>query len=148
MIWRHFHNKRFSFACKKCLSENLSKANSGKEGLCGYTRSGYIKQANGRKACVYLIRCFDKNEEFYKIGKTFLDINKRFTKSNLCYDFESISSHFGEAGYIYDLENELHRTYKEYKYRPINWFAGYTECYKVSLPIEEILNLNNICQKE
>ena len=45
----------------------------------------------------------------------------------------------GKAGFVYDLENELHRQYKPYKYRPNEWFAGYTECYKIDLPIEEII---------
>lgn len=127
--------------CKKCFSENQSKLFKGREGTCGYTRSGYVKQANGREACVYLIKCFsDNNEFFYKIGKTFLDITKRFTKSNICYNFEVTHLHFGEAGYIYDLENELHRQYKKYKYKPNNWFAGYTECYNLFLPIEEIIS--------
>ncbi len=127
--------------CRKCLSERISKANTGKEGTCGYTRGGYVKQANGREACVYLIRCFNENEEFYKIGKTFLDIHIRFTKSNICYNFEVVHFHFGEAGYIYDLENKLHKEYKKYKYNPYEWFAGYTECFSLELPIGEIINL-------
>jgi len=52
----------------------------------------------------------------------------------------------GEAGYIFDLENILHRQYKIYKHRPENKFAGHTECYNIKLPIEEIIKLG--CQKE
>jgi len=129
--------------CRKCLSENISKALRGKEGTCGYSKSGYVNQAGDREAYVYLIKCWNEEEEFYKIGKTFLDINKRFTKSNLCYKFEKVNFHNGEAGYIYDLENKLHRKYKEFKYNPLQWFAGYTECYTTDLPIEEIINLHN-----
>lgn len=126
--------------CKKCQSEKIRKALTGKEGTCGYTRTGYVKQANGRQAKVYLIKCFSEEEEFYKIGKTFLDINIRFKKANLPYSFESVNFIFGEAGYIYDLEVELHKIYREYKYKPKNRFGGYTECYKINLPIEEIKN--------
>lgn len=129
-------------SCRQCLRENLSKALLGRDGTGGYTRSSYAKQANGREACVYLIRCYDEKEEFYKIGKTFLDINKRFTKGNLIYDFEEVHFHYGEASYIFDLENELHRQYRPYKHRPKEWFAGYTECYSMMLPIEEIKALN------
>jgi len=92
---------------------------------------------------VYLIKCWNEEEEFYKIGKTFLDINKRFTKSNICYKFEKVNFHKGDAGYIYDLENKLHKKYKEFKYNPLQWFAGYTECYTTELPIEEIINLHS-----
>lgn len=128
-------------SCKKCSRDNISKSLLGKEGTGGYTKSGYVNQANGREAFVYLIKCWNEEEEFYKIGKTFLDINKRFTKGNLCYFFDNIHFHFGEAGYIYDLENDLHRKYKSYKYKPLNWFAGHTECYITDLPIQEIINL-------
>jgi mannose/fructose/N-acetylgalactosamine-specific phosphotransferase system component IID len=109
-----------------------------------YTRTVYIKQANGREARVYLIRCFNENEEFYKIGKTFLELTTRFTKSNLCYDYEEIHSIYGEAGYVYDLEVELQRKYKSYKYKPKEWFAGHTECFNMELPINKITNFNNI----
>lgn len=128
-------------SCRKCLSDRIRKALTGKEGTGGYTKSGYVKQANGREASVYLIRCWNENEEFYKIGKTFLNIDKRFTKGNLCYNYEEVHFIYGEAGYVYDLENELHRQYKSYKYRPNNWFAGHTECYVLDLPIKEIIEL-------
>lgn len=144
------HNNFFSIlpinhlsgtTCRKCFSEKLSKALKGKEGTCGYTKTRYIKQANGREAYIYLIRCYDSNEEFYKIGRTFLSINNRFTKSNLCYNFEELFFYFGEAGFIYDLEKELHRKYKAYKYKPNNWFPGHTECFSLNLPTKEIINL-------
>jgi len=133
------HLKVKSGGCKKCHSEYISKKFKGREGTCGYTKSAYIKQAKGKECRVYFIRCWDDQEEFYKIGKTFLDINIRFKKSNMPYSFTEVDSIKGEAGFIYDLENELHRQYKSHKYRPEEWFAGYTECYKISLPIEEIV---------
>lgn len=136
-------NHLFGGCCRKCLSENISKSLQGKEGTCGYTKSGYEKQADGRIACVYLIKCDTGGEEFYKIGKTFLELNKRFTKGNLPYGFKAVHLHYGEAGYIYDLENELHRVYKLYKYKPEKWFAEHTECYKITLPTQEIINLGN-----
>lgn len=125
-------------SCRKCLSERISAKHTGKEGTGGYTRSGYVKQANGREAKVYLIRCFEDGEEFYKIGKTFLSMDDRFTKGNMPYEFKEEAFHRGEVGYIYDLENILHRKYKEYKYRPSKWFAGYTECFDMTLPMDEV----------
>jgi hypothetical protein len=136
-------NHIFGGCCRKCLSENISKSLIGRQGSCGYTKSGYIKKANGRVACIYLIKCDIEGEQFFKIGKTFLELNKRFTKRNLPYGFKAVHLHYGEAGYIYDLENELHRKYKSYRYKPEIWFAGYTECYKTTLPTQEIINLGN-----
>jgi hypothetical protein len=136
-------NHLFGGCCRKCLSENISKSLQGKEGTCGYTKSRYIKQAGDRKAYVYLIKCWNENEEFYKIGKTFLDINIRFKKSNLCYEFKEVHFHYGDAGYIYDLENELHRIYKPHRHKPKKWFAGHTECFTTELPTQEIIDLGN-----
>jgi Zn finger protein HypA/HybF involved in hydrogenase expression len=120
--------------CPKCAFDEF------KNNASGYLRDGYIKIAKGRKAIVYLIRCKDENEEFYKIGKTLHKVNKRFIKSNLPYMFEEITTYNGEAGYIFDLEIELHKKYKLYKYEPSKTFGGHTECYNLDLPIDEIIN--------
>jgi len=120
--------------CPKCAFEEF------KNNASGYLRSGYIKIANGRKAIIYLIRCKDENEEFYKIGKTVHKVSKRFIKSNLPYMFEEITTYKEEAGYIFDLEIKLHKKYKEYSYKPSKTFGGHTECYRLDLPIDEIIN--------
>ena len=39
---------------------------------------------------------------------------------------------------IFDLEVELHRIFKEYKYKPRKEFPGYTECFT-----KELLNTKN-----
>jgi Zn finger protein HypA/HybF involved in hydrogenase expression len=133
------HLKVQSGGCKKCHSEEMSAMYMGREGTGGYTRSGYITQAKGREAKVYLIECWDEHETFYKIGKTFLDLSERFKgKKSMPYNFKEIDFHKGDAGYIYDLEVELHRKYKEYKYKPEFWFGGHTECYTKNLPIDDI----------
>lgn len=133
------HIKAQTGGCKHCQFDLMSKKFKGREGTCGYTKSAYIKQSKGKECRVYLIKCWNEQEEFYKIGKTFLDINIRFKKSNMPYNFIEVDNIKGKAGFVYDLENELHRQYKPYKYQPNEWFAGYTECYKIDLPIEEII---------
>jgi hypothetical protein len=120
--------------CKKCDENNLQKSDK-------LTREGYIKLANGRPTYLYLIKCSDENEDFYKIGKTFREINERFIFSNMPYNFELISKHEGGAEYIWDLEEDSHIKYKDYSYNPNKWFAGFSECYKLDLPIQEIINL-------
>lgn len=123
--------------CPKCSWEEFKNNSS------SYLREGYIKIANGRKAIIYLIKCRNENEEFYKIGKTIHKVNKRFIKSNIPYTFEEVVTHEGKAEDTFDLEIKLHKKYKEYRYTPLQWFAGYTECYTTELPIEEIINLHN-----
>ena len=45
-----------------------------------------------------------------------------------------------KLGYIWDLEKEHHRKYKEFHYKPEIYFKGITECFNLDLPIEEILS--------
>jgi hypothetical protein len=144
----NIHNEYFSVypvnhlrggRCRKCLSDNLSEAMNGNEGA-GYSKSQYINVAKGKLSSVYLILCEYEGEKFYKVGRTLLTLNKRYNKSKMPYNYELIHSHYGEAGYIFDLEKELHRIYKNYKYKPNIKFQGHTECFNLDLPIDEIIN--------
>lgn len=87
---------------------------------------------------VYIIRCFDDNEEFYKIGKTFQTVASRFhgTKntSHLPYSYEVIKVIEGSADFISKKEQELHNTHKAFKYLPKKEFKGKGECFLKILP--------------
>lgn len=105
-----------------------------------YKRADYIKLT--KLAKLYLIRIFNEEEEFYKIGKTKDTIKKRFSNTNIKpYNFEVVYFLEKESGEIFDLEIELHKKYNSYKYKPLNKFSGHTECYNLGLPIQEIINL-------
>lgn len=120
--------------CRKCADE-----------IDIFKREDYVKLASN--ASLYLIKMYNENEEFYKIGKTIHTVKIRFS-STIPYKYEIIDLINYETGFIYDLENELHRKYNQYKYKPLNSFAGHTECYTLDLPIEEIQNIKEKCQKE
>lgn len=105
------------------------------------SREGYINTAKGRVTELYLIKCKDDYEEFYKIGKTFRGVESRFSGSLLPYDYDIVNTYEGEAGEIWDLEESLHLKFKEYKYNPNKKFCGFSECYNLELPITEIINL-------
>lgn len=128
------------YGCKKCDIEPIKINKRSKEGYC--------KLADGRDTTLYIIRCYNENEEFYKIGKTFRKITKRFISSNMPYNIEVIHRYENSADFIWDLEEEMHKKYKEYKYNPRQWFAGYSESYKLNLPIEDIIKEIQECQKE
>lgn len=120
--------------CPKCALE-----------ISSYRRSHYIKLAE--TSTLYLIKIYNDKESFYKIGKTINETKKRFSgKGKLPYKYEIIKEYNSEIGEIYDLEILLHRKYKKYQYFPKINFGGYTECYTMQLPIDEIINLG--CQKE
>ena len=105
------------------------------------TKKGYCKLANDRPTSLYLIECYSENEIFYKIGKTFRQIEERFSKSTMPYKYNIIHKYVSSAENIWDLEEDLHIKYKEFSQKPKVWFSGYTECYAKNLPIQEIINL-------
>lgn len=109
----HLHGK----GCPDCALENK-----------GYSKVDYIKQAKGREGTMYLIKCYNESEIFYKIGRTFQGVKKRFSGSNsIPYNYEITYEYKSDAGTIWDLEREYHRKYKGYKYKPKIGFAGQTE---------------------
>lgn len=116
--------------CKKCDKTPL-KTNK-------RTKEGYCKLANGRPTKLYFLECYKDGERFYKIGKTFKEIHQRYTKSQMYYDYEIKYIHTASAEEIWDLEEEFHNKYKEFRYHPKKWFSGYSESYRLSLPIKEI----------
>lgn len=99
----------------------------------GWSRTSWLKIANKHKqSCVYIIRCFNKNENFIKIGKTSTSIIQRFWgKGNMPYSYEIIKEIKGSPDFVWDKEIALHRLYKQYKYKPKLNFGGITECYNI-----------------
>ena len=118
--------------CPKCKHGHKDK-------YYHHTKKEYIELANGRKTFLYLIKCFDDYEEFYKIGK-------RYNSVNMPYDYEELFLYESDAETIWDLEEKLHKIYVRYNYKVNKIFDGYSECYTLKLPIKEIIKLQ--CQKE
>jgi len=77
---------------------------------------------------LYVIECWNDDEHFYKIGKTFRSIDDRF-KSIIPYKWNIINVINGDAKYISDLETKLNKLHKGVKYKPLIWFIGHTECF-------------------
>lgn len=101
---------------------------------CNFTsywrRSEYIKKAKGRLCIFYTIRCFNEEEEFYKIGITMRSVKERYCSSAMPYEYEVISEVKGSAGFVWDLEKEEKIKLKKFKYRPKIYFGGSkTECF-------------------
>ncbi len=106
--------------CHKC----------GREISGGYTQEDFIRFAKNKPATLYFIRCWNKDEEFYKIGITTRTLKERFSKGNTFpYDYEIITQFHGDAKLVYKLENKFHKEYKLMKYSPGFKFDGYTECF-------------------
>jgi len=118
--------------CNTCNKINISIRMQ--EYPTGWTATSWIKAANRSKNFdsfkVYIIKCWNNEEEFYKIGRTFLKVNKRFRcKTTMPYKFEIIDIIEGSARMIYNLENQLKKVNKNNKYIPKITFEGMYECF-------------------
>lgn len=93
--------------------------------------SDYIKKANGRECTFYTLKCFNENEEFYKIGLTVSNTKRRYPNlTAMPYEYEVISEIKGNAGFIWDLELSEKRKLKTLHYTPKIQFGGsMTECF-------------------
>jgi len=85
---------------------------------------------------VYVLRCYNNTESFFKVGKTFLKVADRYcSKKSMPYEYEVVKIIEGSARHISELEHKIHRVSKEYRYFPLLPFGGETECLaKVLIP--------------
>lgn len=114
---------------------------------CGYdnnkgtTLDSFILNSKSNISTLYIINCKNENEEFYKIGITNEELNKRFNKYSLPYNYKIINIYKNNPNYIWNLELELLIKYNNFKYIPSIKFGGYTECFNLDLPIKEISDI-------
>jgi hypothetical protein len=117
------------YGCEKCANAYMG------ENAPGWSHSKWNESAkvseNFDSFKVYILRCWNEEEEFYKIGKTFTKIKLRYgRKKEMPYNFEVckiiISKDFK---FICELENRLKRESKDNKYLPSIYFGGRNECY-------------------
>jgi hypothetical protein len=120
--------------CQKCGIKR-SADNSSKFPV-GWNITNWEKAAKRSKNFdsfkVYIIRCWNDNEEFYKIGRTFQKISRRFhSKISMPYNHEVITEIiFDNARDCFKNESYLKRINNQYKYIPEIFFNGRQECYK------------------
>lgn len=124
--------------CMLCRNINLSILN--RKNPKGWSRTNWWNSTKNSKKFdsfkVYIIECWNDEERFYKIGRTYQKINFRFCKSAMPYNhkvlqvFEFQEFTQENCNKCYDLENELKRKNKEFKYVPQIKFDGMHECFK------------------
>lgn len=108
-------------------------------------KSGFIKSANSKRyASLYLIKCQNETEEFYKIGITTKSVKGRFSGiSQLPYKYELLHLHCSDGESVWDLEKTLHMEYREFKYVPKMKFGGMYECFSY-IDLDEYVKLLSI----
>lgn len=100
----------------------------------GWGKSTYIQRAKdlyGGLCNIYLIRCWNDEEDFYKIGITVhKDIRRRFNKSEMPYQYALVEVVCADVEYIVDVETEAHKEMKTFHYTPKIPFGGHVrECF-------------------
>lgn len=128
-VGSHSHGQ----GCPKCGLEKVKKTNS--ENPKTWTYSSWeeqsLKSKNFDSFKIYIIRCWNEEEEFYKIGRTFLTTKRRFqSKNEMPYNWEVIKEIKNELyRKICELEDNLKNKNKDYKYIPKISFGGMYECF-------------------
>lgn len=118
------------------VSNHLAGKGCPKCGLSGFSRSSYndlCKRRHKGKSNIYLIKCFNENEEFFKIGITSSKrVNLRFpSKKSMPYNYHVVFFLQESSDFIWSIERKIHNINKKNKYKPKIYFAGETECYSI-----------------
>jgi len=117
--------------CPKCSREIVTK--SAQDLATGWQYSNWEKAGYLSKNfdCfkVYIIKLTHENESFFKIGKTFNTIEKRFGRIAFKYKIEIVLEYCSNTKEISKIEEHLKRENKHNKYLPLNKFGGMYECF-------------------
>jgi len=109
--------------CKKCSDLNNN-----------YKKSDWINRAKNKIGIFYIIKCWNENEGFYKIGITFNSIKTRYG-GRMPYNYEIIQEIKSDnLEYIWNLEKYFKNYINKQKlhYIPNIKFGGSElECYKL-----------------
>lgn len=125
--------------CQECFNStrvDLYQFNGG-WGIKDWWKKG---EKSKRYDCfkMYIIRCWDEYEEFYKIGRTFLKVEERFNGTAIPYNYEIVEERKSHDGLkIYCLEKAFLRENSKNKYKPTKDFNGKQECFT------KIIDINN-----
>lgn len=105
----------------------------------GFTKDGFVKMANGKECTFYIIKCFNDQEEFYKIGITSKPIKVRFcSKRSMPYNYTILKEIKADAETIWNIENNLKEKLKS-SYTPnIKFDGSLNECFSDYEEIENI----------
>lgn len=93
-------------------------------------------------AMIYIIRCYDDNETFYKIGITTKSLANRFpSPSSMPYSFDVLGLQNGDRKKLYTFESILKRLLRDFRYHPKKGFNGQTECFSNIDAVREKFNI-------
>jgi hypothetical protein len=136
----HFYTESLINRMKKREEISKLRAEVGAIGGKKYrTRDSGVD--NEGKGQFYVIRCWNKDEEFLKVGTTGAKINRRYSSNaNMPYDYEVLYQAMSTKGNMatIEIEGKIESRLGEYSYTPAIRFPGGGECY--SLAAMEIID--------
>jgi len=136
------HHKKGS-ECRKCANKKIGKAaiNNSR----GWTLKDWenkLKKTNA-KPIIYVIKCFNADETFIKIGITMRSVKKRFCNKVLMpYNFEILLEKTSTAKDVFNSEITIKKIMKGKNYSPKLKFSGSNEAFDKSTE-KKIVNLLN-----
>lgn len=105
-----------------------------------WSKEGYMKFVDkyyGGTSKLYVIRCYDQDEDFLKIGTTCRGLHARFSNNkSMPYSYDIIIEKNMSGADVYDLEKLLLHKFKKSKYKPDIEFGGKTECLTLNVENE------------
>lgn len=81
-----------------------------------------------KEGIFYILKLYDINEVFFKVGITTRDINKRLKEFKNYYNVEIVHSQSGDFQTMYKHEKTFLDSFKNFRYKPKKEFKGNTEC--------------------
>ena len=105
--------------CQKCKSE-----------ISSFSKSKWIENNIGKICTFYVLRFYNEEECFIKVGVTSKNVNSRYKKLK-AYRYEKLIEINGDSETISGIETRVLKKYKSYKYTPKLKFEGSTECLEL-----------------
>lgn len=103
----------------------------------------FCDKNNSGIGILYVIKCYNDEEVFYKIGITSLSVERRYcNKRDMPYKYEVMYEIKGEPDKIYNKELVALRRGTEFRYKPKINFGGETECFSNLDYIENLLEID------
>lgn len=99
-------------------------------GLVGAVKSVHLSETNRNKSAIlYLLKLSNSIEEFYKVGITIQEINRRISPISKFYNVEIISRVDTTLFEALSYEETFKKNYSNFRYIPTISFGGHTECF-------------------
>jgi len=132
--------------CPKCGREATTEYNINNP--IGWSYNAWSKAGQTSKYFdsykVYILKCWNEKEKFYKIGRTFLKTKRRFRSKKMPYNYKILYEFIDQnAKFICKLENKLKKENKNNKYKPCISFEGMYECFN---KIEDLQGYITLCR--